>query len=336
MSGEDLDSDSSGAILARTRQTMGVGQRDVAEALHLSEQVVDALERGDKMQLPSYVFTRGYVRAYAKLLDLEADPIVKLLTAEYGATADIENAPVGVITDDDAAMAGTYVGGGLGDSRRKLPIEVILFIAIALIIVVGILVWMIVPDQAEGAQDPDDGRSPGGDSTQSLSAAETSATTTPNLRFGNEYQQEVNRGGEIIADRGAPTLSSENLSTDSPRVVDDEAGVDVANVASTSTDENLSLPAVETDSSVRRLTATGNQRLSFTFSEDCWLEIKSSSGRVLVGEVGKLGTTLEFIGQGPFGVQLGYAPGVVLRFNDEPVALTQFTRNNVASLVIGH
>ncbi|NOX52804.1 MAG: DUF4115 domain-containing protein [Gammaproteobacteria bacterium] len=47
------------------------------------------------------------------------------------------------------------------------------------------------------------------------------------------------------------------------------------------------------------------------------------------------GQSVEFIGQGPFRVLLGYAPGAILQFNYETVALTPHTRNNVAKLVLG-
>ena len=90
MSSEDLSGDSPGAVLAQARRTSGVSQREVADALHLPLHVVDAVERGDKTRLPSYVFTRGYVRAYAKLLELDPDPLVTALTMSYGGGLEVD------------------------------------------------------------------------------------------------------------------------------------------------------------------------------------------------------------------------------------------------------
>jgi len=41
------------------------------------------------------------------------------------------------------------------------------------------------------------------------------------------------------------------------------------------------------------------------------------------------------VGQAPFRVLLGYAPGVQMSFNGETVVLAPHTRNNVATLVLG-
>ena len=41
------------------------------------------------------------------------------------------------------------------------------------------------------------------------------------------------------------------------------------------------------------------------------------------------------IGRAPFRVRLGYAPGATLELNGEAIALQDFTRNNVANVVVG-
>jgi cytoskeleton protein RodZ len=65
------------------------------------------------------------------------------------------------------------------------------------------------------------------------------------------------------------------------------------------------------------------------------VEIKDTAGAVLFGDLGRAGGQIELVGAGPFRVLLGYAPGVLLEYNSEPVALAPHTRNNVASLVLG-
>ena len=84
MSGEDLSGGRPGAVLAQAREAQSITTREVADALHLPIHVIDAIERGDKGGLPAYVFTRGYVRAYAKLMELDPDPLVTALSQEYG------------------------------------------------------------------------------------------------------------------------------------------------------------------------------------------------------------------------------------------------------------
>ena len=66
-----------GPTLKATRQAMNVEPREVADALNLPLTTVQAIEENDYAQLPNAVFARGYVRSYAKLLELDPDPIVQ-------------------------------------------------------------------------------------------------------------------------------------------------------------------------------------------------------------------------------------------------------------------
>jgi len=85
----------------------------------------------------------------------------------------------------------------------------------------------------------------------------------------------------------------------------------------------------------RRITEAGDDQLRFVFSEDCWVEVRSATGRNLFSDLGRSGSTLSLVGEGPFRILLGYAPGAEVAFNGEQVALAPHTRNNVATLVLG-
>jgi cytoskeleton protein RodZ len=96
------------------------------------------------------------------------------------------------------------------------------------------------------------------------------------------------------------------------------------------------LPTLPADAGgARRLTESGDDELSFAFTEDCWVEVKNGLGRNLYSDLSRAGTSLALVGEGPFRILLGYAPGATLTFNGEQVALAPHTRNNVASLVLG-
>ena len=72
-----------------------------------------------------------------------------------------------------------------------------------------------------------------------------------------------------------------------------------------------------------------------TFSEDCWVEVRDRDNRYLYSDLRREGEELQLVGEAPFRVRLGYAPGVRLLFNGESIPLAPHTRNNVASLVLG-
>lgn len=63
-------------LLRAAREKSGRSIDEVAHDLHLDRDVILALEAGDFESLGAPVFVRGYLRSYAKLLDLSEDSIV--------------------------------------------------------------------------------------------------------------------------------------------------------------------------------------------------------------------------------------------------------------------
>ena len=65
-----------GARLRKVRQSKALEQSRVAAQLHLSESMIEALERDDYAALPGAVFTQGYLRNYARLLGVAEDEVL--------------------------------------------------------------------------------------------------------------------------------------------------------------------------------------------------------------------------------------------------------------------
>ena len=61
-----------GTLLAAARESRGLSVADIARQLKLSAWQVDALESGDYRRLPGTVFVRGFIRNYARLVNLDA------------------------------------------------------------------------------------------------------------------------------------------------------------------------------------------------------------------------------------------------------------------------
>jgi cytoskeleton protein RodZ len=68
-----------GATLAAEREWQGLARTDVAQRLHMSPSQIEAIEHGDYEHLPKGTFLRGFVRNYAKVLNVPADPLLGLL-----------------------------------------------------------------------------------------------------------------------------------------------------------------------------------------------------------------------------------------------------------------
>lgn len=70
-------SGAAGQRLAAARIEWGVSVSEVAAYLNLSDAVIEALESGAHERLPGLTFVKGYLRAYAKLLNLDPDEIIR-------------------------------------------------------------------------------------------------------------------------------------------------------------------------------------------------------------------------------------------------------------------
>ncbi len=70
--------DSIGQVFRQARERLGIDIKQAADAIHLKDAVIQALETDDFDSLPSQVFVRGYIRSYAKLLDIDERPLLAI------------------------------------------------------------------------------------------------------------------------------------------------------------------------------------------------------------------------------------------------------------------
>jgi cytoskeletal protein RodZ len=75
-----------GEELRREREIRGISLKEIADATKISKRFLDAIERNDHRTLPAPVFTRGFIREYARYLGLSADEIVNRYN--YAAAGD--------------------------------------------------------------------------------------------------------------------------------------------------------------------------------------------------------------------------------------------------------
>src|SRR5437763_1058522 len=65
-----------GEELRREREIRGISLKEISDATKISKRFLEAIERNDHRTLPAPVFTRGFVREYARYLGLAADEMV--------------------------------------------------------------------------------------------------------------------------------------------------------------------------------------------------------------------------------------------------------------------
>ncbi len=120
-----------GRQLAAARKGRKLDVETVARELKLDAAIVRALESDDRAALPAPIFVQGYLRSYARLLDL---PVQELL-ARYAET-----------TGAPPPLTVTRI-------RRKVPVlqmpSTRLVRNVVLVLLTGIMIWLAYPYVAQ-------------------------------------------------------------------------------------------------------------------------------------------------------------------------------------------
>ena len=77
-----------GRILAHAREKQGMSVADAAHALRLGVKQIEALEADDFGKLPGRTFVRGFIRNYARLLQLDPERLVTISSSSGEAEAE--------------------------------------------------------------------------------------------------------------------------------------------------------------------------------------------------------------------------------------------------------
>ncbi|AXS79489.1 helix-turn-helix domain-containing protein [Dechloromonas sp. HYN0024] len=104
-----------GEQLRLAREARGLVVADIAQTLKLGQRQVDALEGGDWKSLPGNTFIRGFVRNYARLVQIDSAPLMAQLD-------EVLEKPVSSLGDSDVAPAAMPHSGSAGSQRSKLVV----------------------------------------------------------------------------------------------------------------------------------------------------------------------------------------------------------------------
>lgn len=83
-----------GEKLAKKRVALGYSVRDVEKAIRIRADYIDDIEAGKYDRLPPKVFVRGFIKSYAKLLNLNPEKVLQLYERERGMVESVKNAVV--------------------------------------------------------------------------------------------------------------------------------------------------------------------------------------------------------------------------------------------------
>ncbi|MBI2778331.1 MAG: helix-turn-helix domain-containing protein [Gammaproteobacteria bacterium] len=297
--GTVVDAIGPGRRLLEARVALGLSQADVCRQLHLEPKIVTALEADDYKKLPPPTFVSGYLRNYARLVNLPVDVVM----------ADYER--LGFVTQPPVRLGTTANKKPEHKSDKAVRITSYL---IALAVIVALVVWWQYQENSEPQQQitaPDSGAQllspeiPSELPAQPLVPQAPGAISPPGVEGGAAQPQP---GGAPAAPVPSPQSS---------------APVPVAPAAASA---QLTQPP---SASLDRAT------VQLRFEKDSWVEINDANGKRLFYAIGKAGEVKSLQGPAPFDVVLGHAPGVKIEYNGVPFDQKPYTQGEVATFTLG-
>lgn len=286
-----------GESLRRSRESQGLSIAEVANALKLNPRQIEALESGRFDLLPGVAFTRGFLRNYARLLKIDAAPLLAQLQPSV-VDPNVELAPT-------SNAQGEMPVVGRGRFRRSVIPGLLAALLLLGIVVAG---WYYDTLRSRPVEDLAASQSSAAEGTAIPESAQPAAPGQP-----GETITPVPIGP--VPPQAATSAASGVAPPEAPRV------------------PSVATPAPGTQS-VAEPPRTGTDRLVFEFAQDAWVEIKDANGKVVFSRLGKAGSKEQAEVRAPFSLVVGNARYVKLERNGAPVDLGASTKVTVARLKI--
>ncbi len=331
VTGEQSASATVGQILRAAREARGESLADAAYALKLTQRQVEAIESERFESLPGPAFVRGFIRNYARHLDLDAEAMVAMLKPEWTGQPAVKLAPV---TNAAGAMP-----DGSGTRKVAKPAGALIAGLLALLALGWYFDWFRVSEGEVATQDrsvaievpreraePAPVTAPGGAGGAAAIASEAISATEP-------VDDDSVPGTIAPADRAETETSAAAPETAAP----------VDQVVAAESPSEANQPVVEapaaTDTEATAAAATGGDavgdQLVFRLQGESWIQVRDADGAVLFVGTDRAGTSRTVQGKPPFALVVGNAAAVSLEFRGEAVDLVPHTRSGgVARLTV--
>lgn len=296
-----------GDILRAARVSANLSVREVADELHLLPNQVEALELGNYKRFRGEIFSKGYLRTYAKFLGLDDEAIIESYIKSKPETPTVKN----TITSRQHIQNPT--------KGRNIQYW---FLA-AVIVLTFILWWVSSGDEKLPVK-----------VTKSDSVIVDRHDTSLIAKLDVEANiAEESRRNTLLAKPSVGVSPVENKVNPPVNLTNSKNMEPTIQSASTETNARS-----DYNGSVEITTpgiADDGGSLDFRFSADCWVEVRNSNDEVIYADLKKAHETLVLEGNAPFKILLGYAPGVSLLYNGEAVDININVDNNSAQLIVG-
>lgn len=290
-----------GGALRTHRENQGLSVQTVASRLRLSVKQIEALEADNFEALPEATIARGFIRNYAKLLEINVEPLLDaynvLVPSKAPHSFTVQPAPY--------ANNRQYKKP---DMKRWVP-----FLAAGLL---ALCVWLLYQSYI---QKP----SPVAPTASRLPAPEPLPQAA--LPAGERQAEAQVATTEIALPSASTSAPADTAATTPPTVVD--APVAVAETPATQE------PATPQPAAAS-VTASKLSRVEFSATQETWVSVTDVSGKEIYNKTLFAGNRDMIEAAPPLNVVVGNANGTSLSVNGVETNLGPYTKVNVARIKV--
>ena len=351
-----------GERLQAARIKQGLSLEDVANRMHLSVSILEAIEENNFDEITAPIFVKGYLRAYARIVSLSEDEMI----VQYVDFYSEEDPPISSTSNMTPELSAT-------DARIKWTTYLVI---IALVVLLAAWWW-----NKQQNQEPPVSLDVQSSRTDSMPEAEPeneNPVVENEIQAGSESEisSEVSPASDAAKMTPAVDPVSEESSSDDSTPSDanatsgnspDAGATDAVAedpVAAAVTDEPADTDAVvstEMDSSSEadsaagsapaqarvqaqagtreqpdKIAPSGSDKVQLIIHADTWASVKDANNYQLIYDLLRADSVMELSGQAPFSIFLGNGHGIEIRFNGEEIGFADKVRDdNTARLKIG-
>ncbi|MEZ8403115.1 cytoskeleton protein RodZ [Vibrio splendidus] len=291
-----------GTLLKNKRESLGLTQKQISDRLKLRVTLIQQIEENQFESDQVATFMRGYIRSYAKYVNLDEKVVLNALHH----SGDAQHQEQEMLSFSRKTKT----------EKHNSRIMLLTWSIFALIVGISSLWWWQNQQQDTLSQSLAN--------TESSEELVVEESLDPELTSLEVIEAEQNTETSPVtenSDELTEVSSAEDSVTLDPVEVLEEAP-EAADVASVTAEPETVAPE-----------AVVNE-LVMQFSADCWIQVKDASGKTLSTGIKKAGQTLNLSGTAPYKVILGAPEGVSMTFASEPVDLSGYTSGKVARITL--
>ena len=295
-----------GAYLRGIREQRGLSLHQVAVELHVSDFILEALERGDYAVLGGAVFVRGHLRNYARALGIADTQVLSL----YDQGQDRPAAPT---------LVTQHTGGGMNPRARDWTMRGATAAVVLVLLVLAVSWWLRRPEEVAG---------PAAAQVTAAPVTAPAAGTAPTAVILPTSQPAPLPAATPQSTPLAPMPVKASAPAPHHPVREQRRAAPVAAApAATRAPRQVSIgPGA----------GQGLTHAKFTLSAASWVEVYDAAGKRIYYDLAPAGGSLDLSGAGPLQVFLGNAPGVSIELNGAPFDIKPYSRaDNTARFKLG-